>query len=122
MAAVGEEISADGRLLLIETLEGLADGIRKDTIRFSEGSARALAAWADSIIHPEQSKSANESQWKNITEACDLLGISQPTFRKYIRLGKIPQGYKRRGYHEPVWAKTDIERFANWYFTDRRKV
>ncbi|MBP5545723.1 MAG: hypothetical protein J6X59_00365 [Bacteroidales bacterium] len=122
MAAVGEEISPESRLLLIELFEGLAEGVRRNDIRFSEGSARALGHWAESIIHPEKSKMEDESIWKNITEACDYIGrITPQTYRKYVREGKIPQGRKRRGYHEPVWPKEEIEAFREWYDSHRRK-
>jgi hypothetical protein len=116
-----DEISPETRLLLIELFDGVAEGVRKNIIQFSEGNARALAQWADGILHPEKRKIEDESKWKNITEACDLLHITQPTFRKYIRQGKLAEGIKRKGYHELVWEKTEIERFKAWYFSKSRK-
>lgn len=116
-----DEISPETRLLLIELFEGIAEGVRKNTLSLGEGNARALAQWADGVLHPEQRKIEDETKWKNITEACDLLHISQPTFRKYIKEGKLAKGMKRKGYHEPVWEKEEIERFREWYFSQRRK-
>lgn len=117
-----QEISAEARLLLIEMAEGIAEGVRKNTIRFSEGNARALARWADGVMHPDAAVNTDGANWKNITEACDLLGITPQTFRKYVRLGKIAKGTKKRGYHEPLWPKEEIERFKAWYFSQRRNV
>lgn len=117
-----EEISAETRLLLIEMAEGFAEGVRTNAISLSEGNARVLAQWADSLLHPEKSDKAEGANWKNITEACDLLRVTPQTFRKYVRMGKIAQGTKKRGYHEPLWQKEEIERFKAWYVSQRRKV
>ena len=117
-----EEISAETRLLLIELAEGFADSVRKGTMVLSEGNGRALARWADGLLHPERSDKADSANWKNITEACDMIGITPQTFRKYVRLGKIARGTKKRGYHEPLWQKEEIERFKAWYVSQRRKV
>lgn len=117
-----EEISAEARLLLIELAEGFAEGMRKGTMVLSEGNGRALVKWAEGLLHPERGIKADGANWKNITEACDLLGITPQTFRKYVRLGKIVKGVKKRGYHEPLWQKEEIERFKEWYFSQRRKV
>lgn len=116
-----DEISPETRLLLIELFDGVAEGMRKNTLNLREGNARALAQLADGVLHPEKSKIEDETKWKNITEACDLLHITQPTFRKYIKQGMLAEGIKRKGYHELVWEKIEIERFKEWYFSKRRK-
>lgn len=115
MAAVGSEISAETRLLLIELAEGFAEAVRKNNIRLSESTASALVEWGEHVMHPERKRIDDVMPWKNITEACAYIGISQPTFRKYIRQGCIPQGVKKGGYREPMWDKEDIEKFKHWY-------
>lgn len=117
-----KEISAETRLLLIELAEGFADSVRKGTMVLSEGNGRALAQWADAVMHPERQLGEGMDHWKNITEACDMIGITPQTFRKYVRLGTIAKGTKKRGYHEPVWRKEEIDQFKKWYVSQRRKV
>lgn len=115
----GEEISAETRLLIIELFEGIAEGVRKNDIRFSEGNAKALARWAEGVLHPERHRV--ELPVCNITQACDYLGISQPTFRKYIKMGRIPEGRREGGYSDDVWLKKDIEAFYNSDFFKKKK-
>ena len=115
----GNEISPDTRLLLIELFDGIAEGVRKNDIRFSEGNAKALARWAESVLHPERHRI--ELPICNITQACDYLGISRPTFSKYIKMGLIPKGTRSGGYSNDVWLKKDIENFYNSDFFKRKK-
>ena len=71
----------------------------------------------------QKQKASDETAWRNITEACDYIThITPQTFRKYVREGRIPKGRKRRGYHEPLWSKEEIEGFKEWYLSHRRKV
>ena len=53
--------------------------------------------------------------------ACDYLGITQPTFRKYVREGLVPHGRKLPGFTEKVWDKSDIEKFKKSDFFKRKK-
>lgn len=116
------EITPETRLLLIELAEGIAESLRKGTMCFTEGNARALAVWADTLLHPEKSKPATDGiHWKNATQICDYIGFTPQTFRTYVRKGVIPKGEKVRGFTEPVWKKEDIDTFAQWYFSHRRK-
>lgn len=117
-----KEISAEARLLLIEVAEGIAEGVRRNEIRFSEGNARALAAWAERVLNPDIERREEGESWKNITEACDMIGITPQTFRKYVRRGDIKKGEKKRGYHEPLWRKEEIEKFKEWYNSQKRKA
>lgn len=114
-----DEISPETRLLLIELAEGFAEGMRKNVIRLSEGSALALARWGDKVMHPERHRM--ELPICNITQACDYLGISQPTFRKYVKMGLIPAGTRDGGYSNDVWLKKDIEAFGNSDFFKSKK-
>ena len=120
MSKQEQEISAAARQLLIELAEGFAEGIRKNNIKFSEGNARSIGQWAEEVVHPDAHISKG-SEWVNITEACDLIGMTQPTFRKYIRKGLIPNGKKRRGNHSPEWEKSVILEFKQVYFSQIRK-
>ncbi|MCR5588008.1 MAG: hypothetical protein K6F72_00145 [Bacteroidales bacterium] len=115
----GGEISPETRLLLIELAEGFAEGMRRNVIRLSEGSALALARWGDRVMHPERHRM--ELPICNITQACEYLDISQPTFRKYIKMGLISEGTREGGYSNDVWLKKDIEAFANSDFFERKK-
>lgn len=116
------EITPETRLLLIELSEGFAESIRKGTMRLSEGSAKAVAEWAEQVMHPERNKPAADGvHWKNATQICDYIGFTPQTFRAYVRKGIIPKGEKVRGFTEPVWKKEDIDTFAQWYFSHRRK-
>ncbi|MBQ7280269.1 MAG: hypothetical protein IJR13_06080 [Bacteroidales bacterium] len=40
------------------------------------------------------------------------VGISQPTFRKLVKQGELPQGRKIAGIREKIWSKEDIEEYA----------
>lgn len=115
-----EEISSETRLLLIELAEGFAEGMRKNDIRLSEGSALALARWGDRVMHPERHRM--ELPICNITQACEHLRISQPTFRKYIKMGLIPEGTRDGGYSNDVWLKKDIDAFYNSDFFKKKKI
>lgn len=117
----GDEIRPETRLLLIELLEGMAEGVRKNDIRFSEGNARALAAWADGVLHPEQKRRQEEMPYCSISEACDLLHITQPTFRKYVKSGHLPKGVKISTFREDVWLRKEIKAIYDSGFFDKKK-
>lgn len=115
---VREEISPETRLALIELAEGFAEGVRNGTFRFTEESGRVIGEFIKRLKEPEKYKKIDELV--NITQACRYLGMSQPTFRKYVRMGKIPSGRKEAG-GQPMWAKEDIIEVGRWWFTKRRK-
>ncbi|MBQ7280563.1 MAG: helix-turn-helix domain-containing protein [Bacteroidales bacterium] len=48
----------------------------------------------------------------SISQACRYLGISQPTFRKLVKQGELPQGRKIAGIRERIWNKENIEEYA----------
>ena len=99
-------MTSDTTLLIIHLLEGVTDGVRNGTFKFSEREGRLLIDTMKGILYPQP-----KMRICNITQACDYLGLSQPTFRKYIREGKIPHGCKISGFTELIWNKDDIEKF-----------
>ncbi|MBR1792102.1 MAG: helix-turn-helix domain-containing protein [Bacteroidales bacterium] len=105
-----DEIAPETRLLLIALFEGMAEGVRNGTFRFSEEQATRLVA----AIKGMRDADKNDGRLRicTISTACDYLGISQPTFRKYVKQGLIAPGGKVKGLTELVWDKAEIERFA----------
>ena len=98
-------MSPETRLRLINLFDSMAESVRRGTFSMTEEQAMDILRAAVGI---SKTKPTIERPC-TITEACDYLGISQPTFRKYIREGLIPQGRKIPGYI--VWDKSDIEDF-----------
>lgn len=43
-------------------------------------------------------------------ECCDYLGISRATFDNHVKIGSIPQGF-RKGGQQKFWNKMDIDIF-----------
>lgn len=101
----------DTRLLLITLFEGMAESLRQGTFRFTEEQAQTLVRILAGLP-PQDSRPAHGPRICTIAQACRYLGISQPTFRKRIREGLIPQGTKLAGFNERVWNKEDIETYA----------
>lgn len=99
-------MTAETTQLVIHLLEGITDGVRNGTFKFTERDGRLLIDTLKDILYPQP-----KMRICNITQACDYLGISQPTFRKYIRQGIIPHGRKTSGFTELIWDKGDIEKF-----------
>lgn len=102
-------MKAESKLTLISILEGFAEGLRNNTFDFSDEQGDRLVRAAKEILYPPQGV---PERICNISMACDYLGISQPTFRKYVRDGKIPAGKKYSGFTEKIWNKKDIEKVA----------
>lgn len=111
-------MTPETRLMLIELAEGFAESMRKGTMSFTEDTARRLAALVSETLNPRPKV---EGKAVNITQACQMLGISQPTFRKYIRLGMLPQGVKVQGCASPMWEISQIEAFKKKYLSPERK-
>ena len=42
-------------------------------------------------------------------EACSYLNMHKDTFNKYVRLGKLPKGRKRRGFKELIYYKDELD-------------
>ena len=103
-------MDAESKYTLIALLEGFVAGLKNNTFDFTDEQGRRLVMAAKEILQPQ---SGVPERICNISMACDYLGISQPTFRKYVREGRIPQGRKVAGFTELIWDKTDIETFAN---------
>lgn len=104
--ALKQEISPATRLLLIKLAEGFADGVRNGTFAFTEQDGRRIADYVGSVVNPQP-----KIRICSMAQACEYLHISQPTFRKYVRQGLLPQGIKIAGITELLWDKADIERF-----------
>jgi predicted DNA-binding transcriptional regulator AlpA len=111
-------MDADTRLLLIHLTEGFLEGLRNNTIQFTEEDGRRLVTVAKEILHPEYRVPERVC---SIYEACEYLGITRPTFNKYIEDGHIPQGLKHPSYRVKVWDKNDIESFKQSEFYRCRK-
>lgn len=118
------EIAPETRLMLIELAEGFAEGVRNGTFKFSEEGGRKLAGFLRGIVNPEMEGVDPESGMKtySITRASGVLGISQPTFRKYVREGIIPKGIRIADIPGPRWNKEEIEEVRKKYFSGNRKV
>ena len=104
------------RLILIKLAEDFADGIRTGRIDFTEAQGRRVISAVGEALNPQP-----RMRICNITQACDYLGVSQPTFRKYVREGRIPAGQKMSGFSELLWDKNDIEAFKRQELSGRRK-
>lgn len=118
------EIDPETRLMLIELAEGFAEGVRNGTFRFSEEGGRRLAGIIRGIVNPEMEGVDPDGGMKtySITRASRELGISQPTFRKYVREGIIPKGIRIADIPGPRWNKEEIEEVRKKYFSGKRKV
>ena len=46
-------------------------------------------------------------------ESASYIGVSRATFDNYISRGLIPKGYKRQGFKELSWNKSDLDKFLN---------
>ena len=112
---------AEDRLMIIELAEGFAEDMRRGRYRFGEGQGRHLARFLREMLQPESNNGCVAEDMCSIAMACHYLGISQPTFRKYVREGKIAAGRKMMGVTELMWEKKEIEAFGEWYFTKGRK-
>ena len=99
-------MTAETTRLVIEKLEEMLEGIRSGKIALDEREGQA-------IIHNLRGRIDRRPPLRicSIALACDYLNISQPTFRKYVREGKISEGMKIAGITEKVWDKGEIERF-----------
>lgn len=110
-------MDAETRRILITLAEDFADGIRTGRLDFTELEGRRIIEAVGVALNPRQVP----RDICNISMACDYIGISQPTFRKHVREGRIPPGMKIAGFTELVWNKKDIERFKKGYFSKSRK-
>lgn len=111
-------MDAETHILLIHLVEGFLEGLKNGTFRFTEREGRILLDAARELLHPGHRMDARIC---NMTQACDYLGITPPTFRKYVREGRIPKGVKIAGFTEKIWNKSDIEEFAKSFFSTKRK-
>lgn len=108
---------------MIDLADGFAEGVRNGTFKFSEESGRQLLNFMRGALYPEYDIADPDSGMKiyTIGRACRCLGISQPTFRKYVREGIIPKGIKIADITERVWNKDEIEAVKKRYFSSGRK-
>lgn len=108
---------------MIDLADGFAEGVRNGTFKFSEESGRQLLNFMRGALYPEYDIADPDSGMKiyTIGRACRCLGISQPTFRKYVREGIIPKGIKIADITERVWNKDEIEAVKKRYFSSKRK-
>jgi len=120
MAKGHQEIEPETRLALIELAEGFAEGVRNGTFRFTEGTGLRLAEILRGLTCERQETGAAVERM-NITLACQYIGISQPTFRKYVRIGRLPVGMRQRGSSSPEWKRKDLDAFREWWFSEGRK-
>ena len=110
-------MTPDTQLLIIHLLEGITDGFRRGSFILSDAEGRRVLDALKNILCPQPKM----MRICNISQACDYLGISQPTFRKYVRQGKIPQGRKVSGFTELIWDKGDIEKFKKDYDDNKKR-
>ena len=111
-------MTAESKYTLIALLEGFIEGLKNNTFEFTDEQGKRLVNAAKEILNP---KSSVPEHICNISMACDYLNISQPTFRKYVRQGKIPEGHKVAGFTELIWDKSEIEKVYDTYFSKVRK-
>lgn len=95
------------KLILIHLLEQAITDLQQGKCRLTDKEGLSVIEDLRSIMYPRPQIEAY-----NITQACNRLGISQPTFRKYVKLGKIPEGVKVEGFKEKVWYKEDINNLS----------
>lgn len=91
------------KLLIKHLLETALDNLDAGNTNISEDEGLNLIESLQEILYPKP-----KIDVVNITQACQILGISQPTFRKYITEGIIPEGIKISGFTEKVWDKSII--------------
>lgn len=102
-------MTAESKYLIISLLEGFVAGLRDNSFNFTDEQGDRLVRATKEILNPQ---CVSIGRICNITMACEYLGITQPTFRKYVKCGKIPEGKKISGFTELIWDKNDIEKFA----------
>lgn len=110
-------MDAETRLILIRLAEDFAEGVKTGRLDFTEAQGKRIMNTVQRVLNPQ-----TPLRICNITQACDYLHISQPTFRKYIREGKIPEGKKIAGFTELVWDKKEIENLDKDIFRKMRKI
>lgn len=93
------------RVLIKHLLETALGNLDAGNTNISEEEGLNLIESLQEILYPKPKFDAI-----NTTQACKILGISQPTFRKYIHEGIIPEGVKISGFTERVWDKTTIRK------------
>lgn len=97
-------MKADTRLVLLHLLDQAKDNLSEGKCNLNEEESLSVIESLRSILFPKPIMDAY-----NISQACDKLHISQPTFRKYVKQGKIPEGNKVPGFKELLWYKSDID-------------
>lgn len=85
-------------LALIHIFEGVAEGLRKGTIHLTEDDGREIIRFAQRVANPSPVDGAC-----TLSQACLILDVSAPTFRKYIRQGLVPAGYKVPNIRGKFW-------------------
>ena len=81
-------------------LRGLADRVESDTCELNEQQAIEIMSV---IGHEVLSKD----------EACSYLNLSRSRFDELVKIGKIPEGRKRRGFKEKFWYKDELIKIKN---------
>jgi len=97
-------MKAHTKLILIHLLEQAKEDLNEGKCQLSDDEGFSVIESLKEIMYPKPSMEAY-----NITQSCNKLHISQPTFRKYVRLGKIPECTRVQGFKELVWYKSDID-------------
>ena len=92
------------RLVLIHLLENALDDLNAGNSNLNEEEGLNVIESLREIMYPKP-----KLEVYNITQACTKLNLSQPTFRKYVKEGKIPEGQKIGGFREKVWDKKVID-------------
>lgn len=110
-------MDAETRLILIRLAEDFAEGVKTGRLDFTEAQGKRIMNTVQRVLNPQ-----TPLHICNITQACDYLHISQPTFRKYVREGKIAEGKKIAGFTELIWDKKEIERFDKVELSKRRNI
>lgn len=86
--------------IVSKLLRGLADRVESDTCELNEQQAIEIMSV---IGHEVLSKD----------EACGYLNLSRSRFDELVKIGKIPEGRKRRGFKEKFWYKDELIKIKN---------
>lgn len=104
------------RMLVIRLLEEMAEGVRKGTFILNEKEGQTFTNLLQNKLENKPSL-----QICSIEVACAHIGISQPTFRKYVRMGLISEGIKVAGITERLWDKEEIRKFKKDYDSKKKR-
>ena len=86
--------------ILADTLEGIADKLRKGTSTIDKDTALECF---------DLLSAGDKTQLLSKELACRFMRMSRATFDSYVAMGYIPKGTKQAGLKELTWNQLDLE-------------